>query len=89
MIFFVIIKITKDDIASRSLCPLISFQAESGTDICILKSLGWVGDSDNQNEATATADIASLPPTVAAAVNLTEVAQCTSVLLQDAIQVGI
>jgi len=37
----------------------------------------------------ATAAIASLPPTVAAAVNLTAVAQCAAVLLHDASQMPV
>ena len=53
-------------------------------DICVMKSLGW---ADQTDDAVMTADIASLPPAVAATVDLSVVAACAANLMNDAVQV--
>ncbi len=59
-------------------------QEEFGMDICVMKSLGW---ADQTDDAVMTTDIASLPPAVAATVDLSVVADCAANLMNDAVQV--
>ena len=63
-------------------------QAQFGSDLCMLEQLGWINASNvvTANEAVITADIASLPPSVAVQLGLDTVSQCAANLLQDALQ---